>query len=102
MDIALNVSVKTNIPVERDICYRIKETPQQKTLDAATRKQILRGAFDIRGDLTGRTVGLVDDVVTTGATVSEIARALIMNGAETVSVLALARTPLSRGVSQHP
>ncbi|MEX2326327.1 MAG: ComF family protein [Pseudomonadales bacterium] len=101
LDIALHVSDRIKVPVAQDICHRIKETPQQKTLSAASRKRILRGAFEIQGDIQGRSIGLVDDVVTTGASASEIARTLLMSGAETISVLALARTPVHSGVSQH-
>ena len=54
----------------------------------------LRGAFRVRkpGEVRGKRIVLIDDVLTTGATVEECARALKRAGAARVDVLALART----------
>ena len=70
--------------------------PAQTGRDAAARHT--GPAFAGRTPLAGRRVLLVDDVVTTGATVSAAARALRRAGAERVTVVAAARTPPSRHV----
>ncbi len=64
----------------------------QKTLDRENRLRNVRGAYSARPgtDLTGRRVLLVDDIITTGATVSSCALALLQAGANTVTALCLA------------
>jgi predicted amidophosphoribosyltransferase len=61
----------------------------------AQRRRNVRGAFTVRSSLAseikGKLVLLIDDVLTTGATVSACARALLAGGAEVVDVLTLAR-----------
>jgi predicted amidophosphoribosyltransferase len=69
--------------------------PAQTGRDAAARR--LGPVFAGRGPVRGRRVLLVDDVVTTGATVSAAARALRAAGAVEVHVVAAARTPPTRG-----
>ncbi len=71
---------------------RARETPPQTRLSRAERLVNLRGAFEARHDrVKGRTVLLVDDVMTTGATLEACARALIRAGARRVDAVAVAR-----------
>ncbi|MCQ8783892.1 ComF family protein [Mangrovibrevibacter kandeliae] len=74
---------------------RVKPTRSQVGLRAEERRENVRGAFRVkearRGDIEGRRVLLVDDVFTTGATVSSATRALKRAGASRVDVLAFAR-----------
>lgn len=70
---------------------RVRASPPQSTLPAAARADNVRGAFAVRRDVRGRTVILVDDVVTTGATLAAAARALRRAGARHVIGVALAR-----------
>ncbi|NND45991.1 MAG: ComF family protein [Xanthomonadales bacterium] len=71
---------------------RSRHTRTQTGLDAAARRRNLRGAFRWRGQcVAGQVVALVDDVMTTGSTVSECTRVLKRAGAGRVSVWALAR-----------
>jgi ComF family protein len=74
---------------------RLRPTPTQATLAAAARRANLRDAFTARPDapLGDRTVALVDDVVTTGATADACAAALRRAGAARVVVYAVGRTP---------
>jgi ComF family protein len=72
---------------------RVRPTPHQTRLSAADRAKNVRGAFDVRrraADLAGRRILLVDDVMTSGATVSECARTLKEAGAAAVFVAVLA------------
>jgi predicted amidophosphoribosyltransferase len=74
-------------------CERVRATPPQAALDEKARRRNIRGAFTARADLAGRHVAIIDDVVTTGSTVGELARALLRAGCVRVDVWALARTP---------
>lgn len=81
------------IPYHSSWLRRVRHTPKQASQTPAARKTNVRGAFRARPEslLRGRTVLLVDDVMTTGATASEAARALRAGGAERVVVAVLAR-----------
>lgn len=72
---------------------RQRHTGSQQGLSRAQRHNNLRGAFVVRGALPYRSVALVDDVLTTGSTATEITRVLRAAGVEQVHVWALARTP---------
>jgi ComF family protein len=72
---------------------RVRPTASQTHLPASARRENVRGAFRARrgATLAGRSVLLVDDVLTTGSTASEAARALRDGGARAVHVAVLAR-----------
>jgi predicted amidophosphoribosyltransferase len=72
----------------------------QKGLGRDARRTNLRGVHRARGRLDGRTFLLVDDVVTTGATIDEAARAIREAGGEVLAAVAIAATPL-RGGFRH-
>jgi ComF family protein len=75
---------------------RARPTLPQADLDAAARRANVRDAFRVSrpGEVRGRRVLLVDDVLTTGATVGAAAGALLAAGAAAVGVLTLARVVL--------
>jgi ComF family protein len=77
-----------------DVLKRIKNTTSQTGLSGKARRKNLRNAFQVtRGkNIRGCRVCLVDDVFTTGTTVSECSRTLIRGGALEVRVVTLART----------
>jgi ComF family protein len=72
---------------------RIRETPPQHGLGRRARRRNLQGAFRCALPLAGLRLAIVDDVVTTGATVEALARALRAAGAVRVDVWAVACTP---------
>ncbi len=80
------------------LLYRPKRTRALFGLGQAERQHEIKDAFKVhprwQTALKGRSVLLLDDIVTTGATVSEIARLLKAHGAGSVRVLAVAYTPL--------
>jgi ComF family protein len=79
------------------LLLRVRDTPHQLALPPDQRAGNVRAAFAVepkrRGELRGRRVTLVDDVMTTGATVAEAARTLLQAGAREVGVWVVARTP---------
>jgi len=79
------------------LLLRLRETPSQAALDQRARAANVRGAFGIeplrRHELQGRSVVLVDDVMTSGASLHAAARELLAAGASEVHAMVLARTP---------
>lgn len=72
----------------------MRNTPLQQHLFASERRYNLRHAFACDQDLSGLRVALVDDVVTTGNTVTEICRVLQAQGVAHIQVWCLCRTLL--------
>ena len=76
---------------------RVRHTLSQSALSRRKRLRNVRGAFEVAAaghvHIQGKSVLLVDDVMTTGATLAEACRCLLQAGATRVDVLCLARTP---------
>ncbi|MGY2331642.1 double zinc ribbon domain-containing protein [Pseudomonas sp. SDT2931_S440] len=89
------LSEDLNIPWDEHLLSRPRETVAQQDLDARTRKRNLHQAFGLAdgAQVKGRHLALIDDVLTTGATASSLARLLMDAGARQVDVYCLARTP---------
>ncbi|MDD4951958.1 MAG: ComF family protein, partial [Desulfovibrionaceae bacterium] len=84
---------RTGRPILNRALERIRSTPPQISLPANERRRNIHGAFLARPEIIqGRSVLLVDDVMTTGATLEECARSLKRAGAARITVLVLART----------
>jgi ComF family protein len=79
--------------IVRDLLVRTRATAPQTGLDRRQRWNNIKNAFVVRrpGQVTGKRILLVDDVLTTGATANACTHALIRDGAERVDVLTLAR-----------
>jgi ComF family protein len=80
------------LPLELDGCTRHRDTVPQATLPWKDRRENIRHAFECAIDLGGRSVIVVDDVMTTGATLDEFARTLKAHGAARVTNWVAART----------
>ncbi|MDQ3246426.1 MAG: ComF family protein [Pseudomonadota bacterium] len=91
--VAVEISRKTGVPAENRLLERVKSTPPLKGMSLAQRRRTVAGAFRVRGgtELRGRTVVLVDDVLTTGSTADACAKALKKAGAERVELVSWAR-----------
>ncbi|MGO2368662.1 MAG: DNA utilization protein GntX [Serratia sp. (in: enterobacteria)] len=71
---------------------RVRKTAPQQHLTARVRRRNLRGAFRCNEPLMGRHVALLDDVVTTGSTVAEIAKLLQRQGVASIQIWCVCRT----------
>ena len=92
--LAQELSRRTGLPVAAHVLRRTRATPSQVGLTHDQRRRNVAGAFRVpknrRAAVIGRRVLLIDDVITTGATVEACARSLERAGAAGVDVLALA------------
>ena len=86
------VSSRYGIPICQDLLVRTRPTPQQKLLNEKQRRKNLKGAFRAAPECKGRSIVLIDDVVTTGSTLSECARTLKKAGAYRVYAACVACT----------
>lgn len=97
-ELARALSVQTGLAFAPEILERSKKTRHQVGLRASERTENVRAAFRVpvaqAARIRGRRLLLVDDVLTTGATVSSAARALKRAGAARVDVLTFARVPI--------
>lgn len=91
MEIAKHVAARLSIPIRTDILKRCRETAEQAGLERAGRRRNVRNAFTLVQPLETVHVAVIDDVVTTGSTVSEIARVLRRAGVNHIEIWALAR-----------
>lgn len=91
--LAYGLAMRLRTPLQTSWLRRVRNTPEQTRQTPAGRKANVRGAFRVRrgASVQGRSILLVDDVMTTGATASEAARALDEAGAGRVAVAVLAR-----------
>jgi ComF family protein len=93
--LAATVSAETGVPLAAAALKRVKPTVQQVGLTRSERSANVQGAFRVPDDgkpaVVGRKLVLVDDVLTSGATVEGCARALLRAGAGNVDVLVFAR-----------
>lgn len=91
MEIARVVGNCLNLAVDRNSLWRNRATPSQADQPLKERHKNVRGAFECTADMAGKNILLIDDVMTTGATVNECARVLKLHGAVRVNVAVAAR-----------
>ena len=92
LEIAKPLSRWTGIPLLADAAIRVRDTPPQASLPWSERAQNIRGAFACDVVLTGKKVIVIDDVMTTGASLEEFAKTLKRAGAASVENWLIART----------
>lgn len=91
IEIARPIARKLGKPLALEALHRIRATPPQAELKLKARAKNVRGAFECRQEIEGRRILLVDDVMTSGATLDEAARILMLHGAAQVDVAVAAR-----------
>ena len=84
--IVKGLSKSLNIPYSTKLIKRTRHTESQTKLKMKARAQNVADAFDVRNPkiINGKNILLVDDIITTGATIQECGRALVKGGAKTV------------------
>lgn len=92
LEIARVVASRTGIALLSQACRKVTDTPAQAALPWKERARNVRRAFVCDADLDGRRIAVVDDVLTTGATLGELARVLRRAGAAEVRGWVVART----------
>lgn len=96
LELARVMGLELGIAVDTKIAKRRRATPDQIGQSAAQRRQNLKDAFAVSPRIAGHHIALLDDVMTTGATLEELARACKAAGAATIEAWAIARQPLKR------
>ena len=91
-EIARHVAGISGIPLLPHACRKVRDTAPQAALPWKERAKNVRKAFVCDADLSGKHIAVVDDVMTTGATLNELAHNLKQAGAVRVSGLIVART----------
>ncbi|MBC8007028.1 MAG: ComF family protein [Prolixibacteraceae bacterium] len=93
MEISRRVGLEFGLDISLDVCYRTREGAPQAVLPWKQRATNIRNAFVCDFDVDGKSVAVVDDVLTTGATLNELALTLKRRGAREVIGWIVARTP---------
>jgi ComF family protein len=106
LELARHLGTRLQLRVLEDVCQRQRHTPPQQGLNAAQRHRNLAGAFLVKEHVlpAGCRVALLDDVITTGTTVGEISRQLLLQGASEVHAWCVARAVKGgsgRGLLRH-
>lgn len=91
LELARPVARRLGVRLATGLCRRTRHTEVQSRLDHGARQRNMRGAFEITAPVAGLDLAIVDDVVTTGATVSALAARLREAGAARIRVWTLAR-----------
>lgn len=92
LEIARPVARQLRVPLFHDACRKVVDTPPQAALPWEERARNVRRAFACAAHLRGQRIAVVDDVLTTGATLNELARVLRKAGAIEVVGWVVART----------
>jgi ComF family protein len=92
--IAAALAVRWTVPMASGLLARVRDTPSQTALTPAARQANVAGVFCVTRGLPNPTFVLVDDVLTTGATLADAARALAQAGAAAVTAVTFARAAI--------
>lgn len=91
LELARPIAKRLAIPIDYRSCARLRPTSAQSLLPAAARRGNVKGAFGVVRPLGARHIALIDDVMTTGHTLQELARVLCKSGVARIDIWVLAR-----------
>ena len=91
LEIARPVAKKLSIPIDRFSVTRVKNTMAQAQLRAKDRAGNVRGAFEVKKSFNYRHVAIIDDVITTGHTIMELAKTLYRHGVSRIDIWCCAK-----------
>ncbi len=91
LELAKMIAKHKALPLRSDLLFRTRDTAAQSYLDASQRRHNLKNAFFASKQTMPGHVALIDDVMTTGATVQECTKALLKAGAKRVDIWVMAR-----------
>ena len=89
--LAREIARSRRLPLCSKLLIKVRETESQQGLSAGARVKNLQGAFQLQENLSGQRILLIDDVMTTGATVATCSQVLIEGGATEVYVAVIGR-----------
>jgi ComF family protein len=93
----LAMALSRDLDVEyRSLFRRVRATPQQQGLSKKERESNMQRAFELRGEVKFQHVAIVDDVLTTGSTVTHLCQLLLDAKVKTVDIYCVCRTPEPR------
>lgn len=91
-EIAKPMAKALQLPLNPHVCQRVKLTPPQASLPLKDRVTNIHGAFECKKNLEGLNIAIIDDVMTTGASLNELAKTLKKAGAARIECWVIART----------
>ncbi len=92
-ELARILSTQLSIPVDSHTLYRTRNTTAQSSLPKKERQQNIRNAFALTAKIDASHIAIIDDVMTTGLTVNEIAKILRASAVSMIEIWVFARTP---------
>lgn len=92
LEFARCLAKRLQLPIDYQSCQRVKLTPPQAGLPLKDRIKNVRGVFECKKPLQGLNVAIIDDVMTTGASLNELAKTLKKAGAARIECWVIART----------
>jgi len=96
LEIARPIAARLGVPVNMQICRRTRHTQPQTSLTIKQRRKNVRKAFCVTDNPGYRHVALIDDVITTGSTINELAKTLISAGVIKIDAWSCARAEYPR------
>jgi ComF family protein len=92
LEFAVEINKRLGLTLSRSLCRRIKNTDPQSSLPKKIRRKNVKGAFCLDEKPIPKHIAIVDDVITTGSTINELAHLLKKGGCQRIDVWAIART----------
>ncbi len=80
-EMARKIAKSTGLGYNKDLVIKVKKTKNQHDLSLSERKINLKGAFSVKGDVKGKNIAVVDDIISTGYSLEEVAGTLKKSGA---------------------